>query len=155
MKLLEGFGIRGHVSVTHRKADGTLVGKCEQSNLVTNVGWDWLYAQMSGTPGAAATYIALTSNTDAAGAGNSSLASEYTDFGLERAAATPAHTASAKTYTLTKIFTCTADTKVVAKAALFNASSGPTMILETKLTTEKTLSTTDTLTVTWTITMGT
>ena len=149
------FGIKGNVTIEHRKSDGKLVSKISNHNLVTNAGWNWLYAQMSGTPGAAATYIALTSNTDDPAVGDTTLTGEYTDYGLSRSAATPAHTTNAKTYTLTKVFTCTADGKVVAKAALFNASSGPTMVLETKLTTSKTLNDTDTLTVTWTVTMGT
>ena len=149
------FGIKGSVCFEHRKADGTLVSRQENHNLVTNAGWDWLYNQMSGTVDDVANYIALTADAGPASAEHTTLASEYVDFGLERAVATPAHTPSAKTYTLTKVFTCDTDTKLVSMAGLFNAAAVGIMVLETVLTSPTTLMDTDTLTVTWTITMGT
>ncbi|WP_066373941.1 hypothetical protein [Herbidospora mongoliensis] len=109
---------------------------------------------------AVAEYMALTANSSAPSAGNTTLTGEITTGGggLIRAAATYAHTGGAATYTLTKTFTANGSDSLpvtVAKVGIFNASSSGTMVWETLLGATATLSASgDQLTVTQTVTLS-
>lgn len=108
---------------------------------------------------AAANYIALTANTTAPAAGDTTLTAEITTAGggLIRAQATYAHTAGASTYTLTKTFTTNGSDSLpvtVGKIGVFNASSSGTMVFETLVSPTATLSAVgDQLTITETVTI--
>ncbi len=86
----------------------------------------------SGSRPAAADYLALTANSSAPAAGDTTLTGEITTAsgGLIRAQATYAHTTGASTYTLTKTFTANGSDSLpvtVAKVGVFNASSSGLM----------------------------
>lgn len=92
----------------------------------------------SGSRPAAADYLALTANSTAPSAGDTTLTAEIADSGggLIRAQATYGHTGGAATFTLTKTFTANASDTLpvtVAKVGVFNASSGGTMVWSTLL----------------------
>jgi hypothetical protein len=154
MKARDGIRFRNMVTVEHRDKTGKLLHRQTMKNLITNAGFDWLAALMGNAAGAPANYIGLTADTGPASAAHTTLASEYSDFGLARAtvAATYAHTGSTKIHTETRLFTCTADTKLVSMAGLFNASANGTLVCETVLGTARTLMNLDTLNCIWTIT---
>ncbi len=134
--------------------DGKVLSRQEKKNLVTNAGKDWLCGIMGSAAGTPAKYIALTSDATAAAATDTTLASEYTLYGLGRAAGTYTHTTAAASFTLDYTWTATADSKVVAKTALFDAASVGNMFAEVVLGSSVTLMTNDQLKVTWTINTG-
>lgn len=102
-----------------------------------------------------ARFIGLTNDATAAGTADSSLTSEITANGLNRALATFAHSALATTYTLTKTWTATG-AQSAQKAGNFTggygASGGGIMVAETAFT-AATLATNDSLQLTWTWTL--
>ena len=130
--------------------------------LVTNAGLDYASLQLGGTASATAIakYIALTANSSAAGATDTTLTAEITTAsgGLIRAAATYAHTGAASTYTQSKTFTANGSDTLpvtVAKAGLFDtAVSGGNMAIETLVSPTVTFTASgDNSPLTWTITV--
>lgn len=130
----------------------------------TNAGTDLLSRNLLDTASngtgsyAAANYMAITANSTAPAAGDTTLAGEIVSAGggLLRKQATYAHTNGTSTTTMTATFTANGNDSLpvtVAKVALFNASSVGTMAYETSLSSTATLSASgDALTVTHTIT---
>jgi hypothetical protein len=114
----------------------------------------------SGSRAAAADYLALTANTTAPSAGDTTLTAEIATAsgGLIRAQATYAHTGGAATYTLTKTFTANASDSLpvtIGKVGVFNASSAGTMPWSSLLSPTATISAIgDALTITETITIS-
>lgn len=114
----------------------------------------------SGSRAAAADYLALTANTTAPSAGDTTLTAEIATGGggLIRKAATYAHTGGAATYTLTATFTANGSDSLpvtIGKVGVFNASSSGAMPWSTLLSPTATISASgDALTVTETITVS-
>lgn len=108
---------------------------------------------------AAANYIALTANSAAPAAGDTTLTGEIATAsgGLIRAQATPAHTNGTSTYTLTHTFTANGSDVLpvtIAKIGVFNASTVGTMMFETLLSATATLTASgDQIVVTETVTL--
>lgn len=109
--------------------------------------------QTAVTNGGQANWIALTTDATAPAAGDTTLASELSTNGLSRAQAADAHTGGATSSVLSHTWTFTGSSStVIAKAGLFNSSSGGSMVLETLLSSTATVSANgDTVTVSWTI----
>jgi hypothetical protein len=136
-----------------------------EHELRTNAGTDWQARIMgdSATTGAgtstmrAADFIALTENSTAPAAGNTTLTGELSADGLSRAQGTYAHTNGTNTYTITRAYTFTrasAVDRTIAKIGVFNASSTGTMAFETLLSATQLLQANgDQLTVTQTVTL--
>jgi hypothetical protein len=129
--------------------------------MLVNAGKDLIYQNMASlSQAAAANYIALTANSTAPAAGDTTLTGEITTAGggLVRAQATPAHTNGTSTYTLTKTFTANGSDALpvtIAKIGVFNDASVGTMMFETLLNTTATISASgDALTVTETVTLS-
>lgn len=128
-----------------------------KGNLLTNGGRDFIIAQSltntsAGTRGAG--FIAVSSNTVAPSASDTTLAGEITTGGLARAdATTKTHTAGTNTAQFIHTFTATATHTDTQKAATFNASSAGTMLHENTYTVT-TLNNTDQLELTWNYTYG-
>jgi len=136
------------VRIEARHPDGTVFAVRKSHNLRTNAGGDWQSAQMAGTPGAACLYIALTNDSTAPGATDTTLTSEIAASGLTRAVGS--YTAVSHTqYTVGKTFTATG-TVSAQKAGLFTASSSGTMCFEDAFT-SITLNNNDQLVFTWTV----
>lgn len=106
---------------------------------------------------AAVRFMALSTNSSAASASDTTLASEVTTNGGSRVLATYAHTYGNATATLSNTFTATGAITGIHKiglfAALTSAGADP-MIYETVLNADATLANTDTLAVTWTPTFS-
>jgi hypothetical protein len=114
--------------------------------MLTNGGRDAVSSQIADTaaPPNRFNYIALTANSTAPAAGNTTLTGEITTAGggLLRAQAVYAHTNGTATFTLTKTFTANGSDALpvtVAKIGVFNASSAGTMGFETLLNSTATL----------------
>lgn len=99
---------------------------------------------------AALNFVALTENSDAPDAGDTTLTGEITDDGLQRVQATYAHTNGTALVSLTKTFTKgNGATKTPAKAGLFNAAAAGTMGYETLVPNPPPLVENDQVSVTW------
>lgn len=151
-RLLPGHNL---VNVTTRHADGRVFYSSTQFNLRTNAGANWQADIMANTStpavNAQCNYIAVTNDSGAASASDTTLASEIAANGLSRAQATYAHTSNATSYTLAKTFTASG-TQASQKTGIFTASSSGTMCFEALYSGGAvTVNNTDTLTVTWTI----
>lgn len=111
----------------------------------TLAGTDKVSAQLLGTPGTAANYMAITANSSAAVNTDTTLTGEITTAGggLLRATATYAHTTGTATTTMTKTFTANGSDTVpvtVAKIGVFDAATAGNLVFETLLASTATLS---------------
>jgi hypothetical protein len=151
----------GYVVVTVTR-DGQEIYRNEEHNLITNAGKDFISAQIGSSvaaggsaPGSTgANFIALSSDTTAPAATDTTLTGEVTDVnGLARAQGTYSHTAGQATFTISKTFSATGTYTNVQKAGLFTASSSGTMMAENTFS-PVSLANGDQLTITWTITLS-
>lgn len=144
-------------------------------NLRTNAGADFAAAQLSGTSVAVADYIALSNNTNAPAAGDTSATvqwatgnatdgaagaarAEWTGLGLTRKQATYAHTGGTAQYTLSATWTATGTSTASQLAGLFGgagktaqANSGTNILVLENTFTATSLATSDQLSLTWTV----
>lgn len=124
----------------------------------TNGGRDWQCRIMGDTASnatgnyAAANWVALTADTTAPNAANTTLSGELTGGTMARAQAVYAHTNGTATYTLTRTFTSDR-TVTVAKIGVFNASTSGTLVFETTLDSTASLKSGDTLQIVFTGTL--
>lgn len=163
-------GMRVYVPVTGLTTAPVYGNIVSNSTSVLTVDQWWNASDTTGTtpsstagfiiaPGgiAAARFVALTTNSGAANAADTTLTSEITTAGCGRALGTYAHTMGASTLTLTKAFSVTGTLTAVHKAGLFtcltSAGADP-MIYETVLNADATVANGDTLTLTWTLTLS-
>ena len=154
----DSMNIRGYVTVIKNAGKSNEEIICmNKPNLLTNSGRDWMHAQVytntsAGTRGAG--YIALTTNTGAPAATDTTLTGEITTNGLARAdASTKTHSSGTNSTTIQHTFTASGTHTAVQKAALFNAASSGYMA-HVNTFTPVTLQSSDTLQVTWTVTLG-
>lgn len=131
--------------------DALLLG----TNVRTNVGIDYVADSLGNNASrpAVAQYMAVSEDATGPAAGNTTLAGEITsgtDAGLQRVAATYAHTGSATSYTLAKTFTAAATHTTVQKDGIFTASSAGTLFVSATFTSTA-MQINDQLTVTHTI----
>lgn len=127
-------------------------------NTFTNAGRDLAHAQMytntsAGTRGCG--YIASSTEGTTPVAGDTTLASEISTNGLQRAdAGTKTHTGGTNTTLIEHTFTASGAHTAVHKAALFNASSAGTMAHAANFSSDVTLATNDQLKISFTLTLG-
>lgn len=124
-------------------------------NLITNAGRDYLHLQGYGTSGLGTNglnFIALSNDTLTETVASTTLSTEIAANGLTRAAGAYVHTASTNTTTIDRTFTASG-TQSAQKAALFTAVSVGTMNHVLAFT-QRNLLTSDTLQITYTITLG-
>lgn len=152
--------VNGYVTITKNKGkENEIIVQEDIKNLLTTSGRDFFHAQdytntSAGTKGGNA--IALSLDATDPVAGDTTLAGEITADGLTRALATTiSHTVGTNVTTLEKTFTATAGFIDLHKSALFNQDTiGGQMTHASEFTTDVTLSIGDTITVTWTLTLG-
>lgn len=115
--------------------------------LKTNAGNDFIAQQLGGTPSATAIakYTAITANTTAPAATDTTLTGEITTAGggLIRKAGTYAHTTGAASYTITTVYTANGSDALpvtIGKRGTFDAASGGNLVFETLVTPTATLS---------------
>ena len=125
-------------------------------NIILDGGRDYLHQQCYATGGLGTNglnYIALSNDAAAPAATDTTLTGELTSNGLNRQQGTVSHTVGTNQTTVQKVFTFTGGTQAVQKSALFNLSSSGIMAHEVQFT-QRTLNTNDTLTVTYSISIG-
>lgn len=108
-------------------------------------------------PNAFARFMGLTTDTGAAAAGDTTLASELTTNGLSRAKSTYAHTGGNATYTESATFNVSGGPQTVHKGGLFtaaNTTAAGIMVFETVANADAIVTTSDTLNATWTVTLS-
>jgi hypothetical protein len=140
---------RDPVLVEVHNAAGDLVARRYSHNLRTNAGGDWQASQMAGTPGAAASYMAVAidsvapANTDTfLGGTGSNTNTELTTGGLARGLGTFSHAAISTTgaanvtnpgtYTLARTWTVQQGFSFtgVNKCGIWTAPTGGVLVLE-------------------------
>jgi hypothetical protein len=126
-------------------------------NLILDAGRVQLHVQCYETSGLLTNgfnYIGLSNDGTAPAASDTTLTGELSSDGLSRAQGTVTPpTGSGTQTTIAKTFTYTGSSQAVQKSALFTAASSGVMAHEV-LFTQRTLATNDTLTLTYTITLG-
>lgn len=123
--------IGGWFEIIHRDRFGNLKEKRKVKNLVTNAGKAGIASRINGSGAEAAfTYLAVGTGTNAAAAGDTTLQTEITDSGLERASATASRVTTDvtdDTAQLAKTWTVTG-TKAVTEAGILNAASNGVLL---------------------------
>ena len=160
----EGVHITGWVKVEVVR-EGKVVYFHEGHNLITNMGKDMIYKYIAtggnGTVKASPNgtlYISLTTDATAPAATDTTLASEITTNGLQRARAVSNHANSTSTIVLRNTFTASGSFTAVQKAGLFNvppsgAAATTGMLAENTFSSVNLISG-DQITITWTITIS-
>src|ERR1051325_6013530 len=127
-------------------------------NLLCNNGRDLFHQQCytntsNGTRGAG--YVALTTDTAAASASDTSLAQELASNGFSRAdATTKSHTNGTNSSTIEHTFTASGTVNSINKSGTSNNASSTTLCHEAVFSTTASLISGDTLKVTWTLNLG-
>ena len=151
--------VKGFVTVIKNegKKDEQVVCR-NKPNLLTDTGRDYAIAQFytnTSAGGVGCNFIALTVNTAAASTDSTLLTGEITTNGLERAAATTnSHIGGTNSTTLAKTFVASGTHTAVQKSATFNQLAVGGTIAHEAVFTPVTLASSDTLAVTWTLTLG-
>ncbi len=154
--------INGWVTVIKNKGQPNEEVLCRDvHNLLVDNGRDEIhqisYTEGSGTAGGGFNHIAVSTNATSPSTQDATMAGEVNSSGLERAeATTQTHSVGTNISTLVKTFTATGSVSGVQKSGLLDrAGSQGTGILSHEGTfTSANLVNTDTLQVTWTITLG-
>jgi len=151
--------IKGFVTMIKNegRADEQILCK-DKPNLLTDTGRDYAIAQFytnTSAGGVGCNFIALTVNAAAASASSTTLTGEITTNGLERLLATTiTHVSGTNSTTLNKIFTASGTHTAVQKSATFNQLAVGGQMGHEAVFTPVTLASSDTLSVTWTLTLG-
>lgn len=137
----------GQLALVLRDAQGRIKEQRQHQNLVVTVGKEWIAARMktAGTP-TEMTHMAVGTGSSAAAIGNTTLGTE-----VARVALSSSVTGAVVTYTAT--FPAGTGTAALTEAGIFNADTAGTLLCRTVfLQINKAAG--DTLSVTWTITVG-
>ena len=151
--------IKGFVTIIKNEGrkDEQIVCK-NKPNLLTNGGRDYAIAQFytnTSAGGVGMNFIALTSDSTGADATDTTLPSEITTNGLERLLATTiSHSTGTNSTTLNKVFTASGTHTAVQMSGTFNQLAVGGILAHEAVFTPVTLASSDTLSVTWTLTLG-
>jgi len=151
--------IHGYVTIVKNQGKDTEEIICQDKpNLLTNNGRDYAIAQFytnTSAGGVGMNFIALTTDSSGADATDTALPSEITTGGLQRAAATTnSHSTGTNSTTLAKTFTSTGTHTNVQMSGTFNQLAVGGTIGHESVFTAVSLASSDTLIVTWTLTLG-
>ena len=151
--------VKGFVTIIKNegRADEQVLCK-NKPNLLTNNGRDYAIAQFytnTSAGGVGMNFLALTSDSTGADATDTALPGEITTNGLERALATTiTHSTGTNSTTLAKTFTASGTHTAVQMSGTFNQLAVGGTIGHEAVFTSVTLASSDTLAVTWTLTLG-
>jgi hypothetical protein len=143
----ESGGFTGELELVLRDKNGTVKEKRTEKNLLVNVGLNAILDRLVGTSEAVMSHMALGSGTQAVAAGNTAL---QTQLGSREAIDTSTVTGAAVAYVC--LFEAGDATGTVTEAGIFNASSSGTMLCRSVFS-AITKAASDSLSVTWTITV--
>ena len=146
------YGNIGSNSTTVLTVDGWWVGTSDTMTGATPAATNGYHLQ----PSVLARFMGVTADVAAAAAGDTTLASEITTNGLNRAKATYAHTGGTSTYTLINSYSVSGGPQTIHKGALFtaaNTTAAGVMVFEAVLNADAIVTTGDTLQITATVTL--
>jgi len=139
--------LRGDVSIVLKSANGSVKDSRAIKNLVVNDGLNFIVSRMKDTTQGAMSHMAVGSSTTAAAAGQTDLVSI-----LGSREALDSTAVSTNTVTYVSSFEAGDGTGAVTEAGIFNASSGGDMLCRTVFDVVNKQAT-DSMTITWTITL--
>lgn len=142
----EKMNATGKVQVVLRDKDGKIKQEFETTNLVVDDGLDHIASRLNSTP-TAMSHMALGSGSTAAASSDTALGSELARVAFDSDNVTN----NAIAYVAT--FSAGTATGSIEEAGVFNASSAGTMLCRTVFSVVNKAAT-DTLTVTWTVTIA-
>ena len=152
MNFSQGVKFDGVYTIEVKDKDGNLKDREVVENLIVNTGLAEIAGLIGNTGSPTAfTYLAVGSASTAANATDTTLETELTDGGLERASAAVTRqttNVANDTLQLVKTFTVTG-TKTVREVGVFNDASVGTMLSRSVLTSDKNLEAGDTFTLTY------
>ena len=141
--------VTGDVTLTLTDEKGNLKARQEIKNLVVNTGLTFISQRMIGTSQAVMSHMALGSGTNAAAAGDTALQTQVGN----REALDAAVSDSPGVITYTSTFEPGDATGALTEAGIFNASTSGNMLCRTKFDVVN-KSSTDTLAITWVVTIS-
>jgi|TARA_R110002033_G_C3822377_1_gene233193 hypothetical protein len=139
--------LRGDVSIVLKSADGSVKDSRAIKNLVVNDGLNFIVSRMKDTTQGAMSHMAVGSSTTAAAAGQTDLVSI-----LGSREALDSTAVSTNTVTFISSFSSGSGTGAVTEAGIFNASTSGDMLCRTVFAVVNKQAT-DSMTITWTITL--
>ena len=140
--------LRGDLNVVVRGADGQIKDQRQLKNLIVNTGLNFICSRMKDTTDGAMSHMGLGSGTTAAAAGDTDLGSILgAREGLDSTTVTD------NTITYVASFEAGDATGAVTEAGLFNALTAGTMLCRTVFPVVN-KGASDTMSVTWTITLS-
>lgn len=137
----------GSLRVVLTGPDGKVKDDRNFTNLVVDIGRDFVASRMVGTASNVMSHMAIGSNSTSPAGGDTALGAELGRVALSTGTATT----NVVTYTAT--FPAGTGTGAVVEAGIFNASSGGTMLCRTVFAVVNKAAN-DTLSVTWTVTIS-
>jgi hypothetical protein len=140
--------IKGEVALKLTDKDGNVKQELNINNLITNSGLSFITSRMIGTDQNVMAYMAMGSGTTAASAGDTTLGSQ-----LGNREALDSLTANVGVVTHTSTFEAGDATGAITEAGIFNAASGGQMLARTVFPAVN-KSSTDTLAITWVVTIS-
>lgn len=150
--IFEGIKLRGDLKIDVIGKDGKVKESRQERNLIVNAGLGYIASRMAGTTPAVMSHMALGSGTTAAAANDTALQSQ---LGSREALDSTTENGAAGTGTVVYVSTFEAGdaTGAVTEAGIFNAVSGGTMLCRTVFPVVN-KGASDTLSITWTITLS-
>jgi len=139
---------KGRLNIVLKDAEGNVKDTREVDNLVVNTGLAYIASRMKDATATAMTHMGLGSGSTAAAAGDTDLGSL---LGSREALDSTTVTSNAIEYVAS--FEAGDATGAVTEAGIFNASTGGTMLCRTVFSVVN-KGASDTMTVTWTITIS-
>lgn len=123
MNTKENLKFKGSLTAILKKADGTVEVR-KKDNIIVDTGFDFICNALGAATNrpAAMSHIAIGTGTTAQAASQTALTTE-----LMRLAATYAHTAKTKEFTMTAVFGAGVGTGAITEAGVFNAATGGIM----------------------------
>lgn len=144
----EDLKVRGNLEIVLRDKTGKVKKKKKYKNLVVTTGLGFILSRMKDASAGAMSHVGLGSGTTAAAAGQTDLVSA---LGSREAIDSSVISGSAITYST--VFEAGDATGAVTEAGIFNASSSGTMLCRTVFSVINKAAT-DTMSVTWSITLS-
>ena len=139
--------LKGRLEIVVTAEDGTVKQRESVKNLVVTTGKNFVASRMAGTSSSVMSHMAIGTGTTAAAAGDTTLGSQSARVALTSTTATD----NDVVYVATFAAGTPSSAAAITEAGIFNASTGGTMLCRTVFS-EINKGTSDSLTITWTVT---
>ena len=139
--------LKGRLDIVVTAEDGTVKQRESVKNLVVTTGKNFVASRMAGTSSSVMSHMAIGTGTTAAAAGDTTLGSQSARVALT----STTNTDNDVVYVATFAAGTPSSAAAITEAGIFNASTGGTMLCRTVFS-EINKGTSDSLTITWTVT---